>query len=110
MATESIKIFMALLVGFAVAGAIANAYQAMAARPLSFGLLVSEAQNVALRIVPLLVMAAPFIIMETTLRNRSTERNSVIFVALATVTAGVWSMLSGTLVAGSWIRLVRLMA
>ena len=46
--------------------------------------------------VPFLVFAAPFIIMRNTLRGMRLESRRVEFVAMATVIAGFWSMMSGT--------------
>jgi hypothetical protein len=44
------------------------------------------------------VFAAPFIIMRNTVRGRILEGRRVQFVAIATVIAGFWSMMSGTFV------------
>jgi len=48
--------------------------------------------------VPLLIFSAPFIIMRNTLRGRRIERRRFEFVMVATVIAGLWSLLSGTVV------------
>jgi hypothetical protein len=48
--------------------------------------------------VPFLAFAAPFIIMRNTLRGHRFERRRIEFVMLATVLAGFWSMMSGTVV------------
>jgi hypothetical protein len=48
--------------------------------------------------VPLLVFSAPFIIMRNTLRGRRLEQRGAEFVMLATVIAGLWSLMSGTVV------------
>jgi hypothetical protein len=44
------------------------------------------------------VFAAPFIIMRNTIRGRRIEGRRFEFVMLATVLAGIWSMMSGTAV------------
>jgi hypothetical protein len=46
--------------------------------------------------VPFLVFAAPFIIMRNTIRGRRIEQRRFEFVMLATMLAGLWSMMSGT--------------
>jgi hypothetical protein len=48
--------------------------------------------------VPLLVFSAPFIIMRNTLRGRRLEHRRAEFVMMATVVAGLWSLMSGTVV------------
>jgi hypothetical protein len=46
--------------------------------------------------VPLLAMAAPFLIMRNTLRGRRHEARRFEFVFAATLIAGFWSLMSGT--------------
>jgi hypothetical protein len=60
--------------------------------------------------VPLLIFAAPFLIIRNTIRGRRIEGRPVAFVALATVIAGFWSLMSGTLVAAAARELMRLAA
>jgi hypothetical protein len=98
MSPETLELFLSLALGFAVSGLISTAYQAITARPPSFRLLNAEARPVALAAVPLLVFAAPFIIMRNTIRGRLIEGRRFEFVMLATVLAGIWSMMSGTAV------------
>jgi hypothetical protein len=57
-----------------------------------------EGRAKAFAAVPFLVFAAPFIIMRNTIRGRIIEGRRVQFVAIATVIAGFWSMMSGTFV------------
>lgn len=59
---------------------------------------MQEASAKAFAAVPFLVFAAPFIIMRNTVRGRTIEGRRVQFVAMATVIAGFWSMMSGTFV------------
>ena len=98
MSPETMESFLSLALGFAVAGLISAAYQAVTERPASFRLLNVQARSAALAAVPFLVFAAPFIIMRNTVRGRRIEGRRFEFVMLATIIAGVWSLMSGTAV------------
>ncbi|MBY0383003.1 MAG: hypothetical protein K2W78_13915 [Xanthobacteraceae bacterium] len=98
MSVEALNSFFYLLIGFAFAGALANGYQAMLDRPAGFGLLGQGAAPHTLAAVPFLVFAAPFIIMRNTVRGRRIEQRRIEFVMMATVLAGLWSLMSGTCV------------
>jgi hypothetical protein len=95
---QSVQSFMELLIGFAVAGLISTGYQAITQRPASFGLLEQGPRPSTFAAIPMLVFAAPFIIMRNTIRGRRIERRRFEFVTIATVIAGIWSMMSGTVV------------
>ncbi len=90
--------FFALAIGFAIAGALANGYQCVAEKPASFGLLGEGTRSYALAAVPFVIFAAPFIIMRNTVRVRRIDGSSFGLAMLATVVAGFWSLMSGTLV------------
>jgi hypothetical protein len=96
MSPEALQSFIAIGIGFALAGALVSAYQAYAHQPAGFGLLSQGATPQAVAAVPFLVFAAPFIIMRNTVRGRRIERRRFEFVALATMLACFWSMMSGT--------------
>ena len=96
MTPETFNSFFALCIGFALAGALVNGYQAFAQRPAGFGLLQEGVAPKTFAAVPFLVFAAPFIIMRNTLRGARIERRRFEFVTIATVIAGFWSMMSGT--------------
>src|ERR1700745_1124644 len=96
MSPDTLETFLSLALGFAVAGLMSAAYQAITARPASFRLLNADARPAALAAVPFLVFAAPFIIMRNTIRGRRIEGRRLEFVMLATVLAGTWSLMSGT--------------
>ena len=96
MSLEALQSFVAVGIGFALAGALVSLYQHFAERPAGFGLLAHGASPQAFAAVPFLVFAAPFIIMRNTIRGRRIERRRFEFVMLATVLAGLWSMMSGT--------------
>jgi hypothetical protein len=95
---QSVQQFLALAIGFAVAGAISTGYQVVTQRPVSFSLLGQGPHAATFAAVPMLVFAAPFIIMRNTLRGRRIEGRRFEFVMIATVIAGVWSIFSGTVV------------
>jgi hypothetical protein len=96
MSPEALNSFFALCIGFALAGALASGYQAMAQRPAGFGLLQEGAAPRTFAAVPFLVFAAPFIIMRNTLRGAKIEQRRFEFVMMATIIAGFWSLMSGT--------------
>lgn len=98
MSPESIEQFLALAIGFAFAGLISTFYQLLTHRPASFRLLQQEARPASVAAVPFLVFAAPFIIMRNTIRGRIIERRRFEFVMIATILAGLWSLMSGTVV------------
>ncbi|CAL8980761.1 hypothetical protein GJ689_23775 [Rhodoplanes serenus] len=98
MSPESIQSFLAVAIGFAFAGVLCTGYQLVAHRPASFRLLEQGASSASFAAVPLLVFAAPFIIMRNTVRGRIIERRRFEFVMVATVIAGLWSLMSGTIV------------
>jgi hypothetical protein len=95
---QSVQSFLALLIGFAVAGLISTGYQLITQRPASFRLLEQGPQLATFAAIPLLVFAAPFIIMRNTIRGRRIEQRRFEFVMIATIIAGIWSMMSGTVV------------
>ncbi|MBR0845306.1 hypothetical protein JQ607_34395 [Bradyrhizobium liaoningense] len=96
MTPEALNTFFAIGIGFALAGALVNGYQAVAQRPAGFGLLQDGVAPKTFAAVPFLVFAAPFIIMRNTLRGMRVESRRFEFVMMATLIAGFWSMMSGT--------------
>ncbi len=98
MFPESVQSLLLLAIGFAVAGLFSTGYQLVASRPASFGLLLHGARPIRVAAVPFLVFAAPFIIMRNTVRGVRIEARRFEFVLLATVLAGFWSLMSGTVV------------
>ena len=96
MSPEAFQSFLAIGIGFALAGVLVSGYQAVTRRPAGFGLLMNGATAQAFAAVPFLVFAAPFIIMRNTVRGRRIESRRFEFVMMATVLAGFWSMMSGT--------------
>jgi Family of unknown function (DUF6949) len=98
MSPEQLQSFLALALGFAVAGLLASGYQCVTARPPSFRLISRASRLEALMALPLLIFAAPFIIMRNTLRARRVTGRRFELVMLSTILAGLWSLMSGTVV------------
>jgi hypothetical protein len=97
MSAEAVQSFFALAIGFAFAGLLATGYQAATSRPASFRLLQRGPHPAAFAAVPFLVFAAPFIIMRNILRRRPVEGWRLWVVMSATMVAGFWSLMSGTI-------------
>ena len=98
MSPDQMQSLLALALGFAVAGVLATGYQSITQRPASFRLISSGPRHRALAALPLVIFAAPFIIMRNTIRARRLVARRFEYVMLATVLAGFWSLMSGTLV------------
>jgi Family of unknown function (DUF6949) len=98
MSPESLQSLVVLLIGFSVAGLLATGYQLVTEQPLSFRLLNQGLQLVTFLSIPVLTFAAPFVIMRNVIRGRRIERRRFEVVMLATVLAGFWSLMSGTVV------------
>jgi hypothetical protein len=110
MSPEALQSFVVLLIGFSVAGLLASGYQLVTEQPLSFRLLNQGLQLVTFLAIPVLTFAAPFVIMRNVIRGRRIERRRVEFVMLATVLAGFWSLMSGTVVVTAFSAFSRLFA
>jgi len=95
---ESIQSLFALAIGFAVAGLCASGYRIFGKHFPSFRLLEVGPVPGRFAAIPLLMFCAPFIIMRNTVRGRRIERRRAQFVMIATVIAGLWSLMSGTVV------------
>jgi len=95
---EAMESFFALAIGFAFAGMCASGYRLHGDHFPSFRLLEIGPAVSRFAAIPLLMFAAPFIIMRNTLRARRMERRRAELVMVATVIAGVWSLMSGTVV------------
>jgi hypothetical protein len=95
MSPESLQMFLTLGLGFAVAGLCSSAYQLATSQLPSFGQLTTGPSPKAFAAVPLLMVAAPFLIMRNTLAGPREEGRRFQFVFLTTVIAGFWSLMSG---------------
>jgi hypothetical protein len=96
--SNSVHSLLSLALGFAVAGMLSSGYQAMTEQPASFRLIEESPRKTALAALPFLIFAAPFIIMRNTVRGRRIEGRNFGFAMMATLVAGFWSLMSGTLV------------
>ena len=96
MSAESLQMLLALALGFSVAGLIASAYRLVTSRLPSFSMLEAGPSTATLAMVPLLMMSAPFLIMRNMLLGRRYEDRRFEFVFVATMIAGFWSLMSGT--------------
>ncbi|MGO9047091.1 MAG: DUF6949 family protein [Xanthobacteraceae bacterium] len=95
---DVIESLFAVAIGFAVAGLCASGYRLIGLHLPSFRMLGAGPMAGRLAAVPLLIFSAPYLIMRNTLRGRRIERRRGEFVMIATVIAGLWSLMSGTVV------------
>ena len=98
MSPDQLQSLLALAIGFSLAGLLATGYQCVTERPASFRLISRGPRTQALAALPLVIFAAPFIIMRNTMRASRIADRRFEFVMLSTVLAGFWSLMSGTLV------------
>ena len=97
MSPESTYSLLTLAFGFAVAGMFGSFYQLVTTQPPSFNLLIKHTTPSSIFALPFLIFTAPFIIMRNTIRGAQIESRGVGFAMLATMVAGFWSLMSGTL-------------
>lgn len=90
-ALESIE---TLLIGLALSGLLATAFELFTQRRASFHLLENGGVT-AVAALPMLAFTAPFIILRNTLRGRRFEHRPIPFVMIATMIACGWSLVSG---------------
>lgn len=95
---ETLQSFFALAIGFAVAGLCASGYSLFSRHLPSFRLLEVGPVPARFAAIPLLMFSAPYIIMRNTIRGRRLEGRRTEIVMVATVVAGLWSLMSGTVV------------
>jgi hypothetical protein len=95
MTPVSMQMLLTLALGFAVAGLCSSAYQLATSQLPSFGLLSAGPRPSTFAAVPVLMLAAPFLIVRNTLIGRAKEGRRFEFVFLATLIAGFWSLMSG---------------
>jgi len=98
MSFAEMQSFLAVAIGFAVAGLVSSGYQLVAARPASFRMLQKGPGVATLAAIPFLIFAAPFIMMRAIVRGGMQGRQNLEAVMLLTVVVGFWSLMSGTVV------------
>lgn len=104
---HAIQAFHALFIGFTFAGLVASAFELFTARKASFHLLQAGGVR-AVASVPVVVLAAPFLIIRNTLRGRAIEGRPFPFVMLATIIAGFWSLAYGQVVMNLFVGAIGL--
>jgi hypothetical protein len=94
---QAVESLQSLFLGIAFAGLFATSFELMTQRRASFNLLQSG-DLYAAACVPIVVFAAPFIILRNTVRGRRFERRPMKFVFMATCVACFWALMSGRIV------------
>jgi hypothetical protein len=95
MTPETAQMLFALAFGFAVAGMLSSGYRLITDRLPSFNQLSNGPAASTFAVIPLLVDAAPFLIMRNTILGQRQEGRRFEFVFLATLIAGFWGLMSG---------------
>lgn len=95
---ETIESLFSLAFGFAVAGLCASGYCLFSRHFPTFRLLEVGPVPARLAAIPLLMFSAPYIIMRNTVHGLRAEGRRAEIVMLATLIAGLWSLMSGTVV------------
>jgi len=98
LSPETIESLFSLAFGFAVAGLCASGYRLFSRHFPTFRLLEVGPVPARFGAIPLLMFSAPFIIMRNTVRGRRVDGRRAEIVMLATLIAGFWSLMSGTVV------------
>jgi hypothetical protein len=98
LSPDPIISLFSLAFGFAVAGMCASGYRLFSTHFPSFRLLEVGPVPARFAAIPLLMFSAPFIILRNTIRGRRIEGRRTEIVMVATVIAGLWSLMSGTVV------------
>jgi hypothetical protein len=98
LSANTIESLFAVAWGFAIAGLCASSFRLATRHHATFRLLEIGPLAARFAAIPLLMFSAPFIIMRNTLRGRRIEQRRVEAVMAATVIAGLWSLMSGTVV------------
>jgi hypothetical protein len=98
MSPDQIEVFWALATGFAGAGLLTSGYELATGRAASFALLNGGARPKTFAVLPVVVFAAPFLILRGTLRAEDGRGAGFAVALVAMLVAGGWSLMSGTLV------------
>jgi hypothetical protein len=98
LSAETIDTLFSFAFGFTVAGLCASGYRLFSRHFPSFRLLGRGPMPARFAAIPLLIFSAPFVIMRNTVRIRRLEGLGAEVVMLASLVAGLWSLMSGTVV------------
>jgi Family of unknown function (DUF6949) len=98
ISTDVVESLFAIAFGFAFAGLCASGSRLVGIHVPSFRMLEAGPMVGRLAAVPLLIFSAPYLIMRNTLRPGSFQRRRGEVVMVATVIAGLRSLMSGTVV------------
>ncbi|MGX1742637.1 DUF6949 family protein [Bosea sp. NPDC055353] len=94
---SAVEALQSLFLGFAFAGLLASAFELFTARRADFKLLQAGGLA-AVASVPVVVFCAPFLILRNTVHSRPSDGRPFAFVMLASMTAAIWSLVSGRVV------------
>jgi hypothetical protein len=97
MSQESMQAFFALAIGFAASGFSCSAFQLLAKRQADFHLVLEGSGWFAAGAAFLLLFTTPYMIVRTVVFGGGREVRKFQFVTMATVLAGLWSLISGSL-------------
>jgi uncharacterized membrane protein len=97
MSVASMQAFFALAIGFAASGLTSSAYQLMTKRQAGFHLVLEGSAWSAAFAVVLLLFATPYMVVRNLVRGGGREARKFEFAMMATILAGMWSLISGTL-------------
>src|SRR4030095_9089040 len=95
MTAGYVQNLLALGLGFAFAGLCSSGYRLFTSRLPRFSQLSDGARASAFAAIPLVVVAAAFLITRNPVLGRQREGRRFEFVFLATLIAGFWSLMSG---------------
>lgn len=93
----AVEALQSLFLGFAFAGLLASAFELFTERRADFKLLQAGGLT-AVASVPVVIFSAPFLILRNTVNGRPSDRRPFSFVMLASMTAAIWSLVSGRVV------------
>ena len=98
ISADVIESLFAVAFGFTFAGLCASGCRLVALHLPNFRMLEAGPMVGRLAAVPLLIFSAPYLIMRNTPRGGPLARRRGEVVMVATVIAGLWSLMSGTVV------------
>jgi hypothetical protein len=86
--------FLTITVGFVAAGVVNSFYELVTARRVNFAQ-VGERLPAALWVLPVLALAAPYIIMRNAVQRQTEEHRSIALFPLFAVAACCWAFILG---------------